>query len=164
MAETGIYIFTNITIEIDDDGSDLDCLRVIQIDQDHPNATLGIQTGQYWVIDALQSDESTAATNDYSADLILPHTVSPDSDAKVCKWLEGAGSGGGWDCARTSSTTTTVRRDGVPDFSDWAVGDTVGPTAVTLQNVTAASGTPIAVLLLVILIGLASWRLSHRRE
>ena len=164
-AETGFYtFFTNVTIEIDNDGSDLDCLRVIHIDQDHPNATLGIQTGQYWVIDALQSDASTAATTDYSANLILPHSISPDSNAHVCKWLEGIGPGAGWDCARTTSTATTVRRNAVPDFSDWAVGDNVTPTAVSLKNVTTTQTIPILVLFLIILLGLVSWQAVRGRE
>ena len=66
-------------------------------------------------------------------------SCSPDANAKVCKWT---GNASVWDCARTGSDASRDWRNGLNDFSDWAVGDHVGPAAVTLQTQTVrkASG------------------------
>ena len=39
----------------------------------------------------------------------------------------------------TTFTTSTVTRTGITELSDWAVGGEVGPTAVSLSNLSAAS-------------------------
>jgi hypothetical protein len=51
-------------------------------------------------------------------DLTLPHNLMPDTNALVCRYT-----GSAWDCARTSSTASTVTRAGCTQLSDWAVGD-----------------------------------------
>lgn len=146
---------SNVGIQVTNTGTNLSCLLVKETDTDHPNATgtsggSGTKTGKYWTITALQSDQTTPATADYTLNLTLPHSVSPDSDAKVCKYTGGAGSG--WDCARTSSTSSTVTRANISSLSDWAVGDNVGPTAVTLNRFTARPSAPSLFSLLILLL------------
>jgi len=113
-------------------------IQVDRIDRNHDNATgtpggSGIKTGKYWTI--------TPTGSGYTVDITLPHSVSPDTNAKVCRYT---GSGQVWDCDRTSSTANTVTRTGINTLSDWAVGNNVGPTAITLSSLTAASPLPAA--------------------
>lgn len=142
----GTYTFStqsDVAIQVTSTGTNLGCLLVNETTSDHPNATgtsgaSGTKTGKYWTITALQSDQSTPATADYTLNLTLPHSISPDSNAKVCKYTGGAGYG--WVCDRTSSTATTVTLNSISSLSDWAVGNNVGPTAVSLNRLTARSG------------------------
>jgi hypothetical protein len=123
-------------------------IQVDRIDQNHPNATgqaSNIATGKYWTISG----------SGFSVNLTLPHNGL--SNPKVCKYPGGLG-GAGWDCARDTFDSTTVIRNNITSFSDWAVGHNVGSTAVTLSSFTAAS-PPLAalpVLGLVALGGLAA--------
>jgi hypothetical protein len=116
---------------------DLSCLYVDEMELNHPNATAGIQTGRYWLIRGLhrESDNQTDAT-DFSVTLTLPTTFTPDTNDKVCRYT---GSGQVWDCAMNSFTTNSITRNGVTAFSDWAVGNNVGPTAIKLQDFQASS-------------------------
>lgn len=121
---------------------------------DHPNATR--MNGQWWGI--------TPTGSGFTANLDLPHTVSPDTNAKVCKHISGST----WDCNRSGSTPTRVWRDGLTDFSDWAVGDKVGPTAISLRNFTAQTGEglPVAAALVgLLMMGLTVflWRRRFAR-
>jgi len=142
----GTYTFStqsDVVIQVTSTGTNLGCLLVNETTSDHSNATgtsggSGTKTGKYWTITALQSDQSTPATADYTLNLTLPHSVSPDSNAKVCQYTGGGGFG--WVCARTSSTASTVTLNGISSLSDWAVGNNVGPTAVSLSRLTASSG------------------------
>jgi hypothetical protein len=123
-------------------------IQVDRIDQNHPNATgqaSNIATGKYWTISG----------SGFSVNLTLPHNGL--SNPKVCKYPGGLG-GAGWDCARDTSDGTTVTRNNITSFSDWAVGNNVGPTAITLSSLTAASPLPAAlpVLGLITLGGLAA--------
>lgn len=133
---------SDVVIQVTSIGTNLGCLLVNETTSDHPNATgtsgaSGTKTGKYWTITALQSDQSTPAAADYTINLNLPHSVSPDSNAKVCKFTDGAG--GGWVCDRTSSTASTVTLNGISSLSDWVVGNNVDPTAVSLSRLTARS-------------------------
>ncbi|MCB8922543.1 MAG: ExeM/NucH family extracellular endonuclease [Ardenticatenaceae bacterium] len=125
-----------IALEFTDLGSPaISCVRVMYFGYDHPNASSALQTGAYWHIEAIPSDAGT--TTAFTYDLTLPFTNPVYPDDKVCRWLEGAGSGYGWDCeagAIGDYTATNLTRSGLHGFSDWAVGDYVGPTAVTLQT------------------------------
>lgn len=114
---------------------DINCLYVEAVPQSHPQASAGLQTGNYWRIQALNSSGNPAAG--YTAELTLPHPNL--TNPSVCKWVNGPGSG--WDCAVTSSTSATATRHNITSFSDWAVGTEVGPTAVQLQAVTAGSSS-----------------------
>lgn len=107
-------------------------IEVDRIDSNHPNATglaIGIATGRYWSITG----------SGFNVDMTLPHNLGDHTVAKVCKYPGGLG-GAGWDCDRDASTATTVMRESITSFSDWAVGDNVGPTAVSLQQIQAQSG------------------------
>ena len=155
---TGTYTFntqSGVEIEVTDIGSggtELGCLFVDDVPANHPNATgtegsAGIMTGKYWTIHGLQSDGSTPATG-YTLNLTLPHSVTPDTNAYVCKY-PGSQGGYGWDCARTDSDASTVWLNGITSLSDWAIGDNVGPTAIVLQDLTAYSSSPVRNLALV---------------
>lgn len=138
IGETGAKTFglTGVAITVTTQGT-LSNLQVDRIDSDHPNATgtsggHGIHTGRYWRI------MPTGAN--YTVTLTLPHNNL--ADPQVCKYPGGLG-GAGWDCARDSFTTAVVVRSGVTGFSDWAVGESVGPTAVTLRSLCAQGGADL---------------------
>jgi predicted outer membrane repeat protein len=152
VAGAGTYTFgpTLVQIEVTASGA-LSQLIVQHHSGDHPNATS--MNGQWW--------EITPDDSGFTANLNLPHTVSPDTDAKVCKHVSGST----WDCARTGSSAPRVWRDGLTAFSDWAVGDKVGPNAVTLRGLTAQAGggfTGAAALLGLLVAGLLA--VSRRRR
>ncbi len=99
----------------------------------------------------------------------LPLTVAtPDANSRVCKWPGSLG-GFGWDCdsgANTSFGSIDVTRTNVSSFSDWAVGDNVGPTAVTLQSLSVDPGNVlgIAIVVGVLMLGVISyWSWLRRR-
>jgi hypothetical protein len=133
--EPANYTFPgNVILNVTEDGSDLDCLRVTDIPYHHPQATSALETGKYWQINGLQSDQSTAATTDYSINVTLPW-ASADNGDKVCRWT-----GAAWDCAADSYVAnTSVTRNNVSQLSDWAVEDNAPPTAVELAAFTATS-------------------------
>ena len=129
------YELGGLSLDFSDLGTDLDCVKVTNVPTNHPNAPTGLQTGQYWTLEGLQSDCVTPTTTpDYIFDITLPHTISPDADAKVCKYPGNLG-GAGWDCDRSGSDATNVWRNGIGSgFSDWAVGNHVDPTVLTLNS------------------------------
>ena len=93
----------------------LGSLSSLQVDRkgvNHSSATTNLQTGVYWTI--------SPTGTEYSVDLTLPHNATTASEARACRYT---GSGTQWECDRTSSTSTTVRRDGITTLSDWAAGD-----------------------------------------
>lgn len=127
----GTYTFgpTLVQIDVTAPGS-LSQIEVQHHSGDHPNATR--MDGQWWGI--------TPTGAGFTANLNLPHTVSPDTDANVCKHVAGST----WDCARTDSSATRVWRDGLTAFSDWAVGDNVSANAITLRDFAAQAGGGLA--------------------
>ena len=128
------YSVAGLSLTFTNLGANLSCIRVTGLPHNHDNATAGIQTGRYWNIDGLQADGVSPADTDFIFNLTLPHTVSPDTDAKICKYPGGLG-GGGWACDRTGSKTNTVWLNDIQGgFSDWAVGNNVGPTALALES------------------------------
>jgi hypothetical protein len=97
-----------------------------------------LHTNNWWHI-------SGNATTGFTVSITLPY-ATPDGYTRVCKWPGNLG-GAGWDCdpANTSSGPgTSVTRANITSFSDWAVGQGVGPTAVTLINFSAHSSDPWA--------------------
>ena len=147
--EPATYVFGSMEIEVTNDGSDLDCIRSTYIPSNHPNGTSAIQSGEYWDLEGLRSDQSTPATVDFTFDILLPHTVSPDTNTSVCRYTGGLG----WNCARTGSNATQVWRDGFTGgFSDWAVGNQAGPTAITTQNVASQTSQPTYLALILLLL------------
>jgi hypothetical protein len=129
------------------------CLRVLRADGDHPNATTALQTGCSWTLTA--TDSGGAAAVGFSLTLTLPATFTPDGDDKLCRYT---GSGQVWDCAATSfdAGNKTITRSGVVQLSDWATGDDVGSTAVTVRSLAARSPGRVSTGLLVALV----WGLS----
>lgn len=125
---TAPYNFANqsgVSVQITTAGS-LACIYVDEMEINHSNATSGLQTGRYWLMRGLENDRITNASG-YVVTLSLPHGVT---DPNVCKHLNGTV----WDCGRTDWDTSTVTRSGISTFSDWAVGDHVGPTAIGLSD------------------------------
>jgi len=139
----------------------LSCLYVDEMELNHPNATAGLQTGRYWLIRGLQSDKVTDATGFSSVNLTLPTTFTPDDKDKLCRY-----NGAVWDCAMSSFTTNTITRNGVTAFSDWTVGNNVGPTAVMLASLSAHAALPAVLPLLgaAALLLLAGWGRRRSRK
>jgi len=136
------------------------CLTGITIQRynaNHPNATSAIQTGHWWDITPV------GCTSGFNVDLTLPTDFTPDTDDKVCRWNPG-GPGYQWDCAVNSSTSSSLTRNGVTGFSQWAAGNNAGPTAVTLNSLTArgesapAGGVAFGGLLVLASVGTLGWR------
>ena len=140
----------NVSVNVTDAGTDLDCVRVTEIGQNHPHATssmsnMALQTGKYWQIAGYQNSTSaTPATQDFTVDLTLSF-AGADVHSRACKWLDGVGPGFGWDCGVEANhgfaAGISVTRNGYTGgFSDWAVGDEVGPTAVV--NLSSQTNIP----------------------
>ncbi len=118
----------------------IDCLRVTRVDGNHPQATgasdlSGVGWKRYWTITA--TDSSNDPASDFMLTLTLPHDGL--TNPRACRYSGGAGYG--WDCDDGTYTTfsaTTVTRTDITELSDWAVGGEVGPTAVSLQSISAA--------------------------
>ena len=164
------YELGGLSLDFSDLGTDLDCVKVTNVPINHPNATTGIQTGQYWTLEGLQSDCVNPTTiTDYTFDITLPHNnISPDTNAKVCKYPGNLG-GAGWDCDRSGSDATNVWRNGINSgFSDWAVGNNVTPTALTLNSFSASSTgerTALAALLFAACAALLfTWKIWRNRQ
>lgn len=148
---------TGVVIHIASPGS-LASIRVDRNDQDHPNATSAIMTGKHWLIN------ETASANDWTVDILLPHAGLPDP--KVCKYPGNLG-GFDWDCDRASYDSSIVRRDGITSFSDWAVGNDVGPTAISLRSLSVRNATALPLLPAAVLAGslvLIAGRLAWKRR
>lgn len=166
---TGTYTFSTqsgVVITVTSTGTNLGCLVVDETANDHPNATgtsggSGTMTGKYWTLSALTSDRTSPATENFVLNLTLPHSVTPYTNAKVCKYIGGGGYG--WDCDQTTSTDTTVSRNGISSLSDWAVGNNTGLTSLAMSSLTARawSNSALAIVLMTLfaaLGGLALWR------
>ena len=124
-----------VTIAVPPGGQgDLARINIQRFDKSHANATTPIQTGYYWQIEGLNASGGTASG--YSVNLTLSAPgFTPDGDDKVCQYTAGFG----WDCAMSNydAGVKTITRNGVTSFSEWAVGDDVGPTAVDLRGFSA---------------------------
>ena len=134
----GEYSFptqSGVVIQVTTLGPNLGCLYVDEMEINHPAATSGLKTGRYWRIRGLQSNKSTPAT-EFIVTLTLPAFFTPDAYDKVCHYT---GSGQVWDCAVSSFGAASVVRAGVSSFSDWAVGNDVGPTRVSLRALSASA-------------------------
>jgi len=157
---------SNVNIQIENSGTDLSCLLVKEITGDHPNATgtiggSGIKTGKYWTITPLQSDQITPAAEDFTVNLTLPHSLTLDSEAQICRYSD---TGTTWTCGRSSSTATTVTLNGIHTLSDWAVGYQVGPNQVALFSLQARPWQAFAWFTLAAAAGLVALVLWWRRR
>ena len=137
---SGNLLTVNVT-----SNTDLRCITIEEMGPgvDHLLATgpgtggsVALLTNNWWHI--------SGDGNSFSVNITLPY-VSADSNSRVCKYPGGLG-GYGWDCDDGTNTTyvanTSVTRNGITSFSDWAVGDNVGPTVVTLADFQVQSTTP----------------------
>jgi hypothetical protein len=97
-----------IQIEVTVQGS-LSSLQVTRVDRDHPHAVMRphtMYTGRYWGV--------LATGGEYTTSLTLPH--EDVADPRVCRYE------GGWECAVSAATSTTVTLVDITAFSDWALG------------------------------------------
>ncbi len=139
----------------------LTSLQFIRRDQNHPNATgtpgsSGTATGKWWRI------TTNTGASGYTVNLTLPH--SGLTEPEVCKWPGGLG-GAGWDCSSNGFDANTVWRNGIQSFSDWAVGQHVEPTAISLDRLKATSPgswLPLGLLALAAFGGL--WAIAPQRR
>ena len=137
LSESSTYHYNQtypVTITIDTLG-DIDCIRVLRKDGNHPQATANLQTGRSWTITATDNDGSPATGFELTLTLLAPFTPDGTGD-KLCRYT---GDGIIWDCAATgyNATNNTITRSGITELSDWAVGDQVGPTAIRLITLQA---------------------------
>ncbi len=149
---------SGVSIEIIDLGDDMQCLRVVEFIGNHPNATgaedgQNLRTGKYWLINAL--DFEGEPVTGFTLTITLPYAAA-NEDTRACKWLDGVGSGFGWNCFDAEMPTAfeagvSVTRQNVTELSEWAVGQNVGPTAVSLSTFSANPSLP---LLLLVVVGL----------
>lgn len=130
-----------VTVHITDLGT-MDSMVIQRFDRSHPDATVALETGYYWNIQATDSTGNPAV--DYSVDLTLPTTFTPDSYDQVCRRA-----GSIWECAVDSfdPSNRTVTRLNITDLSDWAaknacglVGDFDGSGLVDVNDLIAISG------------------------
>ncbi len=163
VAGTGAISFglTGVEINVTTHGG-LTNLQVDLADSDHAGKTSRIGNGKYWTITptGLSGDVVTVT---------LPHNISSPNNVRACRYT-GTGTYG-WDCgtdAANSYDATTVTRTGVTAFSDWAPGDNVGPTAITIRNLTATSARnnwqPLALFLSAAIILAGTILLSKQRH
>jgi CSLREA domain-containing protein len=134
------------SVRIDVDGSSNNDLRCITVEEMGPGVnhllatesgagSEAIQTNNWWHI--------TGDGTDFNVSITLPYTGA-DADSRVCKWPGDLG-GYGWDCGDGSNTSYDeinneyVTRSNITSFSDWAVGDHVGPTAIKNASFSARS-------------------------
>lgn len=143
----------------------LDCLKVEAMGNvNHPQATAPIETGRWWHVYGEDSG-GNRVTGGFDLAISLPF-ASANSTTRACKFPGDLG-GFGWDCddddngdgiITTFVANTSVTRTSVDSFSDWAVGQGAGPTAVSLQSLSAHSpiALPVLVLLLLVMIGITA--------
>ena len=123
-----------VVVDVTTQGS-LSSLEVIRRDQDHPNATVPLQTGMWW--------KMTPTGASYTANLTLPVRFIPDANSNVCRY---SGTGLTWDCAQTGfdAAAKTISRSGITAFSAWTTGNNAPPPPPTATP----TPTPTATLTL----------------
>ena len=172
----GTYTFgpTLARVQVVDDGNGcLTGISIQRVNSNHPQADSEpnprLQTGVYWDITGI------GCSSGFTVTLTLPTpNFTPDASDKLCRYASGA-----WDCGEAgensafsatmsdSSLIDVIVRQEVNAFSQWAAGESVGPTAVTLASLAAAPVSTIplialAALFLLLLSG--SWLVvGHRR-
>lgn len=129
-------------IVISDTGGCLTGIGVERVAGNHPQANnANLQTGAYWTITPV------GCPTGFSASLTLPYALAAAGD-KLCRWA-----GSGWDCAADEASMVpgvSVTRHAIAAFSEWIVGDNVGPTAVGLRALAGRGGWWAGGVLLVI--------------
>jgi len=105
------YGLGSIAVNVTTRGT-LSSLRVERRDDDHPAGSTQAQTGRYWTI------TPTPTLSGYTVNLTLPTAFVPATGDKVCRYT---GSGNVWDCDLTSTTSSSITRNGITELSDWTV-------------------------------------------
>lgn len=150
---SGTYTFYNwrepVTIQITNPGN-LAEIRVQRFNKTHPEVitatTPNLDNNVYWQIEGVNSEGQPASGFVYT--LTLPSVgFTPDTKDKICHY-EGNSK---WDCAASGfdPIKRTITRSGLTSFSEFTVGDDVGPTVVTIKSMQAAlprSSTAIVLL------------------
>lgn len=151
-----------VTLNFTDLGTPaVNCVRILYFGYGHPNSTANF-LDHFWHIEV--SPDNAGSTTTFTADLTVGFTSPVDPEDKLCRWLEGSGPGFGWDCATDSYGANSITRT-VSGFSDWAVGDNVGPTAVTLAGQNTTQGTaPLGLLVMVLLVLTTAVVINRRRQ
>jgi hypothetical protein len=146
------YPIADLVIGIDPDGlGNIAYLEVLSYTQDHPDATHeGLQTGHYWSI-AAKTIGGQPAT-DFTATLTITVDFMPGEQDKLCRYT-----GSGWDCGLPAEHTfnvanNTITRHNITQFSEWTVGRSVGPTAVSLANIGVDTAVPTGLLLILLVV------------
>jgi hypothetical protein len=128
---TGIHTFnpsTNpVTMQINTLGT-LDCLKVVPVNGDHPNATAGIANTSniYWQILTIGSG--------FNINVTFPAVTVTGTVHKTCRTDND---GTTWDCTPDADGNAgTITRNNVTAFSDWQMCGDCGPTAIALQKMT----------------------------
>jgi len=111
-----------------DTGGCLDTITVVHVPESHRMALPGMDTGEYWSIQQTSCTDSgsralaqSAAPGAYLANLTLTHPGTPDANDRLCRYDPTSRE---WDCVVADSFDVgagTVTRNGVTQFSDWAV-------------------------------------------
>ncbi|MFZ1475875.1 MAG: hypothetical protein WAV79_23390, partial [Anaerolineae bacterium] len=112
----GTYSFyvNNLPVTVAVTGAgDLARINIQRRNQHHAQATANLQTGYYWEIEGLNASSDPASG--FTVNLTLPTTFSAGSSDQLCRFT-----GSAWDCALNSFTASSVTRQGVTAFSDWA--------------------------------------------
>lgn len=151
--QTYLFGASGVQLTIDTVGT-LSCINVAFVNGEHSNATDNI-AAPYVTISPLPVE---ATDFEVSMTLLHPNYANP----QICQYPGNMG-GYGWYCTRLGFDDHTVWRGGITSFSDWAVGDNVGPTAVTLNALLTTSGGAALpwlalTLLLISLTVTAVWR------
>ncbi len=163
---SGTYTFYNwrepVVIEIENMGT-LAEIRVQRFNKDHPNAdtntTPNLRSGVYWQIEGLDSSGHPASGLAYT--ITLPSvSFTPDEKDKICHYLGNST----WDCAASAydPVKKTITRAGLTSFSDFTVGNDVGPTVVTLRSMRAQGDGGFVIVLLLGLLTVALWALQRK--
>lgn len=156
---SGLQVFgrTGVEMDVTTFGGTAHDITVDWVGANHPFKTNRIGNGSYFTLTNTGGD---------TLSLILPHGFGTGTNIKACRYIGGAGSG--WECGAdlaNSSDATTVTRTGVSTFSDWAPGNSVDPTVVTLRGFSAGSpALPLAGLALLVLSGCTALLWDKRRR
>lgn len=154
---SGTYTFyawrEPVVIKVGEKGT-LAQIRVQRFNKDHPGAdetaTPNLKNGLYWQIEGLDTNGQPASGISYT--LTLPAIgFIPDAQDKICHYNSNTST---WDCAASSydQTNKTISRAGLTSFSDFTVGNDVGPTIVSLRSLrTRQPQVPLLAFVLVLL-------------
>ncbi|MCS6908742.1 MAG: hypothetical protein RML93_12795 [Anaerolineales bacterium] len=167
ITSSGTYTFYNwrepVTIQISNPGN-LAEIRVQRFNKSHPEIDRGrtpnLDNGVYWQIEGTTTDGQPI--RDLAYTLTLPSVgFIPDEKDKICHYLGNSN----WDCAASGfdAAKKTITRSGLTSFSDFTVGNDVGPTSVSIKSIRAESReTSFSIVLLSIILAAISIVYYHR--